>query len=202
MEFTPDHCSYWSGIPQDKQTEFTRRAIDILCRALGAPYNIAVNWDKVDWRYGTGVSFVLGRSPSLATWDFNHLTKLVIGAHDECVRVEVEPHGFGYLRISMWPRAGRDGDIARRHPTIEQAIAQYRGTPPPAEDAYDRGRRDMLNAILALNPAAAASLAKVEERTPDPYGRLPFDVVFWVTTVADQLGIKTLDEMQEAEGHE
>ncbi|TCN30300.1 hypothetical protein [Sinorhizobium americanum] len=61
-------------------------------------------------------------------------------------------------------------------------------------DAYDRGRRDMLNAILALNKEAAAGLAELHEREADPYGKLPFDVVYWVTFVAGQLGIKSKDE--------
>jgi hypothetical protein len=57
---------------------------------------------------------------------------------------------------------------------------------------YDQGRRDVLNAILALNPEVSALLAKLHKRDPDPEGRLPFDVVVWVTAVAEQLGIEPL----------
>lgn len=67
---------------------------------------------------------------------------------------------------------------------------------------YDRGRRDMLNAILELNPAIAAKIAKFAEREPDPAGRLPFDVVFWVTEVASQLGIEPKDESAAPTGGE
>jgi len=65
-------------------------------------------------------------------------------------------------------------------------------TPPEdvGPDHYDRGRRDMLNAILALNPAADALCAEMHGRTPDPHGKLPFDVLLWVTIVAEQLGIE------------
>lgn len=56
------------------------------------------------------------------------LTRLVIGAHDECIRVEISPCAFRYLKIEMWPREGREGCISRRHPTIEQAIESYRRT--------------------------------------------------------------------------
>lgn len=56
--------------------------------------------------------------------------------------------------------------------------------------SHDRGRRDMLNALLALNPAANAKLAALSGRAPDPEGRLPFDVVFWVAEIAEQLGIE------------
>ena len=70
--------------------------------------------------------------------------------------------------------------------------------PPEALPAsgvdYDRGRRDMLNSILALNPAVAAKMAYWEEREPDPLGRLPFNVALWVTEVAAQLGIEPKDD--------
>lgn len=123
-----NHCSRWSGIPQAKQTDFTRLAIGLLVKAFRTGvYNLRINWSKVDWRYGNGVSFVLGYQPSLATYDFDQLTRLVIGAHEECIRIEVEPHGFGYLRINMWPRKTRTGSMSERHPTIEDAVASYRG---------------------------------------------------------------------------
>lgn len=59
---------------------------------------------------------------------------------------------------------------------------------------YERGQRDTLNAILDLNPKAAQRLHMVSGGTEDTFanheGRLPFDVVFWVTEVAEQLGIE------------
>jgi hypothetical protein len=72
--------------------------------------------------------------------------------------------------------------------------------PPAAEaqaaitDEYDRGRREVLNSILALNPPIAAKLAELHERLADPHGKLPFDVVFWVCEVAAQLGIEPKDQ--------
>lgn len=62
------------------------------------------------------------------------------------------------------------------------------------EQGYGKGRRDVLNAILALNPKAAQRLHMVSGGTEETFanhdGRLPFDVVFWVTEVAEQLGIE------------
>lgn len=82
---------------------------------------------------------------------------------------------------------------------LDQLSQAYRGSrniteTDRLEKAYDHGRRDMLNALLALNPAAAAALARLHGRVPDPVGRLPFDVFVWVTEVALQLGIKPLDQ--------
>lgn len=65
-------------------------------------------------------------------------------------------------------------------------------------DPYDRGRRDMLNALLALNPEAEAKLAAAKDEEPEGMGRLPFDLAFWVTTVADQLGIEPREEAPDA----
>jgi hypothetical protein len=66
-------------------------------------------------------------------------------------------------------------------------------------DLYDRGRRDMLNAVLALNPAVSAKVAGFAERAPDPQGRIPWEVALWVTEVAEQLGIKSVEELAEDE---
>lgn len=68
----------------------------------------------------------------------------------------------------------------------------------PKPDPYDQGRRDVLNAMLALNPRVAQRLHMVSGGTEETFqnhqGQLPFDVVFWVTEVAEQLGIKPRDE--------
>ncbi|RWD00141.1 MAG: hypothetical protein EOS58_30640 [Mesorhizobium sp.] len=71
--------------------------------------------------------------------------------------------------------------------------------PRPADvDLYEQGRRDVLNAILALNPKLAQKLHVLAGGTDDTFtnhdGRLPFDVVFWVTEVAAQLGIEPKDD--------
>lgn len=65
----------------------------------------------------------------------------------------------------------------------------------PQFSEYERGQRDLLNSLLALNPAAEAKLAALHGRDADGEGKLPFDATFWITAVAEQLGIKTLDEI-------
>lgn len=91
-------------------------------------------------------------------------------------------------------RGGNGGLVSRdtihRADELRLAIAAAEATAKSGGDPYDRGRRDMLNALLELNPEVAAKLAFWAERDPDPVGRLPFDVSFWIHSVADQLGIK------------
>lgn len=122
-----EHVSRWPGIPQEGLTAFNRRAIGLLCSAYGTgPWNIPVNWERVDWNYGSGTAFVLNCwGHGLASFDTNRLTRLVIGAHEECIRVEVGPKAFRYLEIAMWPRQ-REGGLMISHPTIEEAVERYR----------------------------------------------------------------------------
>lgn len=91
-------------------------------------YNLSVNWETVDWDFGGGICFVVSHH-GLATWDFNHLTRLVIGAHDRCIRLDIDARARNYLALMMWPRK-REGSMSQRHPTIEQAIAGFRGDLP------------------------------------------------------------------------
>jgi hypothetical protein len=115
-------------------TDFQRRAVVLLCRAMRCgPYDFARTFERADWAFGSGVRFVVDH-PRLATFDSPGLTTLVIGAHDECIRVEISPANFRCLTICMWPRQ-REGEIHQRHPTMEQAINTYRWTPPTKEQS-------------------------------------------------------------------
>lgn len=64
--------------------------------------------------------------------------------------------------------------------------------PDPGSE-YDRGRRDVLNAILSINTDVGSRLSALkgnEAAADKPDGKLPFDVLFWVTSVAEQLEIE------------
>lgn len=129
MRFSESHCSRWGGIPQDKLTDHNRLHIEVLVVAFRTGvYNLPINWSRVRWNCGiSGTEFVFGGC-SLATFDFDHLTRLVIKAHDEAVRVEVQPHTFRHLAIRMWSRSTREGAMSERHPTIDEAISNFRKT--------------------------------------------------------------------------
>lgn len=61
----------------------------------------------------------------LATWDYNELTRLVLMAHDKCIRVSVNPISKTVIGIAIWKRL-REGSMSERHPTLEQAIEKFR----------------------------------------------------------------------------
>ena len=63
----------------------------------------------------------------LSTYDADLMTRYVIAAHDECIRVEVTGCGGpGRVKILLHPRRARQGSMFDRHPTIGQAILNYR----------------------------------------------------------------------------
>lgn len=66
----------------------------------------------------------------LSTWDFDMLTRLVFLAHDRCVRVSIDSSGPRMVRIIVHQRRYREGDISRRHPTLEQAVEAWRKRNP------------------------------------------------------------------------
>ncbi len=68
-------------------------------------------------------------SGDLATFDYDELTRLVFLAHDHSVRLAIKSHGPGRIALMFWPRT-REGDLTRRHPTLEQAVATFRARNP------------------------------------------------------------------------
>lgn len=74
-------------------------------------------------KYGPG--WAITDCNSLSTFDFDGLTRLVLMAHEQCIRVEVSPASPNRIRIAIWKRE-REGDTYQRHPTIEQAIESFR----------------------------------------------------------------------------
>lgn len=62
----------------------------------------------------------------LATFDFDKLTRLVVMAHDRCIRATVMASGPRMVGIGLSKRS-REGCFAERHPTMEEAIARCRG---------------------------------------------------------------------------
>ena len=77
---------------------------------------------------------------------------------------------------------------------VTERVAAILAEKPVQISDYERGQRDTLNALLALNPKAAQRLhilqGGTEETFENQQGQLPFDVVFWVSEVAEQLGIQ------------
>lgn len=122
MTFAADWVQSYTG---RTLTDFQRSAVEILCAFKGCgPYDFGGTFRRADWEHGHGVSFVV--RGHFATFDGDGLTRLVVLAHDRCIRVEIEGCGPGLIRVSMWPRKGREGRMHERHPTLEGAAEKIR----------------------------------------------------------------------------
>jgi hypothetical protein len=63
---------------------------------------------------------------SLATFDGADLTRLVVGAHDRAIRVELAAVAPHVMEVLFHPRMHGEERLSRRHPTMEEAIALVR----------------------------------------------------------------------------
>lgn len=77
-------------------------------------------------RYGEG--WYVRHTGDLSTFDFDDLTRLVFLAHDMCFRVSIIP-GRGLSKIAVWVRGSRKGKMNERHPTIRDALNEWRNSP-------------------------------------------------------------------------
>jgi hypothetical protein len=75
--------------------------------------------------YGPG-SWYVNFHGDLSTFDFDRLTALVFLAHDRCVRASVMSSGPRMVKIVIWNRDGRTGEMWSQHPTIETALERWR----------------------------------------------------------------------------
>lgn len=105
--------------------EFQKRVVDILGMVGGGIYNAPIDPSKIDWHYGgSGVS-VVWQHHCLATFDFGQLTLFVFLCHEARIRGQIEAAGPKNLRFSFWQREST-GDVARRHPDLDEALAGFR----------------------------------------------------------------------------
>lgn len=108
-------------LTRQTMTEAQTACFDLLCEVFHGEHHAP---DRVH-AFGRGIKVSVYGS-QLATFDFDYLTRLVVLAHDHCIRVEVVPSGPGRVGLALFKRAGRDGSTYDRHPTIEEAITRVR----------------------------------------------------------------------------
>lgn len=95
---------------------------NVLCDVFGGAHHVS----RVRECGRTGIA--TSTFNELATFDYDHLTRLVFSAHDRAVRVAVRSSAPRYVEIALWKRQ-REGDFSERHPTIDAALAKWREHP-------------------------------------------------------------------------
>lgn len=110
----------WFGAPSTL-SPFQRRAIDILGIVGNGIYNAPLAWGTVVWdpRF-ISVKWRNGMS----TFDFMALTRFVFLCHEARIRGDIHP-AMHHLEITLSERS-HEGDIARRHPSLDEAVAAWR----------------------------------------------------------------------------
>lgn len=87
---------------------------------------------------------------SMATIDGNKLTNAVFAAHELGLRVDIENHGMRGIRLQLHSRSIRSGCIARRHPTIIEALNSY-GVEVVAKAEHDEEVAKLLDCLRELH---------------------------------------------------
>jgi hypothetical protein len=99
----------------------------VIARAFGGVHNVP-SWKRRQVCTTTGgLKISIPAGGSMATYDGDYLTRLVIAAHDECVRFEIIGGTHGYMTCWFHVREGRVGaSMWQRHPTMEEALGRIR----------------------------------------------------------------------------
>lgn len=111
----------------EKLTPFQAKVMDICGMVGGGIYNAPINWEKVNWGTGARWSVVSipWRDGRMSTFDFFPLTLLVLLCHEARIRCEIRAKTAGYFELSFSPRS-HEGDMAVRHPNIDEAVTAFR----------------------------------------------------------------------------
>jgi hypothetical protein len=96
----------------------------------GGIYHLWPEASRSNWKDPNYIMLTI-RS-EIATFDFDSMTRLVFLCHDYAIRCSAHGVGPGYTRL-MFHQRQREGHMAQRHPTIEQALAEYRRFHPAPE---------------------------------------------------------------------
>lgn len=96
---------------------FEIRAEEMLSRVFGGMHHIySLKKEPQMWsciHYG-----------DCATFDGAILTRIVLAAHEYCLRIAIKNGGPSRLKIIVWPRL-REGAWHEKHPSIQQAIETW-----------------------------------------------------------------------------
>lgn len=104
---------------------FPDRVVRVLSVVFDGLHHIDREWARAEITPHY-VRVVIHDGHSFATYDFDLLTRLVVAAHDLCVRVEVQAATHGYLRLHFSPRERVADNTYTRHPTLEDAVEGIR----------------------------------------------------------------------------
>lgn len=107
---------------------FGRRVADLLGEWYYGLYHMD-GATRADW--STASYIQIRHSGEMSTFDNSSLTRLVLLAHREAIRVSISPRSNRYVTLMFHPRQWADNAdklrMYERHPSIEQAVRAFKG---------------------------------------------------------------------------
>lgn len=113
--------------PVDIPADVNAAAERVLARSFGGIHHVE-GWGRREY-HGPNTILVRIHTPpgGLSTYDFDQLTRLVVAAHDEHVRLALHPGGpYGFKLVMTLRREWQTPTITDGHPTMEQALERCR----------------------------------------------------------------------------
>ncbi len=111
--------------PGTEISKFGERVADLLGELFyGIYYLDNSTLRRADWSNNCWIEISF-RPNGMSTYDYDYLTRLVFLAHHLAIRVEVDPCNMRYIQLRFHPR-DREGDYARRHPFLDEAVARFK----------------------------------------------------------------------------
>lgn len=100
---------------------FEERAESLLSRVFGGMHHVY----SLKKFAGPNAHWTCIHSGTVATFDFDQLTRLVFAAHEYCVRVQISNGGPNSLKLWLHNRTGREGNNYERHPDLATALERW-----------------------------------------------------------------------------
>lgn len=120
------------------------------CAKLIADIFGGFNHIKTPKQWANGVRVIIYQN-ELSTFDFNHLSELVIAAHLQCIRISVGTAGMR-LCVLARPRV-RTGGYSKRHPSLDEVMGPHmenaRDSLPPVPDSTGSGSAGKSGVVLS-----------------------------------------------------
>lgn len=104
---------------------FGAQVADFLGWWLYGIYHAQKDVLRADWTTERFIRLTMACS-GWSSFDNPQLTRLVLGAHDRAIRVDISPCNGRYVWLTFHPRERHAERMSERHPSIEYAMERHR----------------------------------------------------------------------------
>lgn len=158
--------SEWMRSSKKEMSPFGERVADMLGEVFAGIYHVSNEVWKADFTGKKYIAVTFYENGGFATYDSDHLTRLVLLAHERNIRVCVRAATHAYLKIEFM-EVDRSGFFADRHPSLAEALLRVRLAEADEKAGYDHTDPDQNPWILtegdiACNRCHCCTMVDVE----------------------------------------